>query len=101
VEWYLRLEGGEVTWARSLEDLPFDATTQAFWCLRFRTNDMPRDVLPPFWNDSHGVFALRARACFLLGLGSEPDDTHSCEVSQWVRVAGGKARRDGEKETGP
>jgi len=101
LEWYLRLEGGEVTRARSLEDLPLDAATKAFWCLRFRTNDAPQDVLPPFWNGSHGVFALRARACFLLGLGTEPDDTHSCEVSQWARVAGGRSAEMAEKETGP
>src|SRR5437762_3534556 len=82
----VRLEGGEVTLARSREDLPLDAATQKFWCFRFRTNDAPLDVLPPFWNGSDGVFALRARACFLLGLGPEPDDTHSCELSQWARV---------------
>ncbi|MBI1917979.1 MAG: glycosyltransferase family 39 protein [Planctomycetes bacterium] len=101
LEWYLRLEGGDVTWAGSLADLPLDGATQTFWCLRFRTNDAPLDVLPPVWNGPHGVFALRARTGFLLGLGPERDDTHSCEVSQWARLAGGEIRRGGGKGTGP
>jgi hypothetical protein len=93
LEWYLRREGGEVIWARSLAEVRLEASTRAFWCLRFRTNDAPLSALPSFWRGAHRVFVRRSCSCSLLGLGPERDDTHSCEVSRWARGA--------EHEPGP
>jgi len=99
LEWYLRHEGENVTWARSREEVALDGGHAAFWCLRFRTNDELLDELPPFWDGPHGVFALKTRERFLLDMGPEPDATHSCEVSRWVRVVTRDVGR--RKQTGP
>src|SRR5262249_41511748 len=98
LEWYLRQEGQDVTWARSMEETPLDRGADQLWCVRFRTNDRRLDELPPFWDGPHGVFALKSRERFLLDLGPEPDATHSCEVTRWTRVAardGGRGKQAG------